>query len=311
MTSYALLLPGQGSQYVGMGKSLFLESAILFEEAESILAFPLKKIMFEGPIEDLTATAIAQPAILLHSIAALHYIRNHIDFIPCCGLGHSLGEYSALVAAQVISLSDALRIVHYRGQLMQDAVPKNTGAMLVVLGMDPLAISECLEEFADEKQKNYVAIANYNGPQQTVIAGTVLGVNQAKAKLSLQGAKRLIELNVSAPFHCALMKPVQKKLAEFMSNITFNDPKFPLISNVSAKVEPKADAWRSLLIEQIVKPVRFTEGINIINKIYPSSTFIEIGPKNVLSGIVKRMINDAAILNIDSLSEAHNFINKG
>jgi [acyl-carrier-protein] S-malonyltransferase len=308
MTSYALLFPGQGSQYVGMGQSFFLESNLLFEEAENILSLPLKKIMFQGPIEELTATAIAQPAILLHSIAALAYIKKRGQLNPVCALGHSLGEYSALVAAQVISFSDAIKTVHMRGKLMQEAVPKNTGAMLAVLGLDALVINDALKEFANESQKNYAAVANYNGPLQTVIAGTIFGVSEAQKKLNSLGAKRIIELNVSAPFHCALMKPAQKQMADMLRSISFNEPKFPIVSNVSANSETEAQNLRNLLIEQITKPVRFTTCVNFIKKSYPLATFIELGPKNILTGIIKRMNENNQALNVDSLQEANNFI---
>jgi [acyl-carrier-protein] S-malonyltransferase len=187
-------------------------------------------------------------------------------------------------------------------------VPKNTGTMLAVLGLDVLVINDALKEFANEDQKNYAAVANYNGPLQTVIAGTISGVNEAQKKLKSLGAKRVMELNVSAPFHCALMKPVQKQMADVLRSVSFNEPKFPIISNVNASGETDAKNLRNLLIEQITKPVRFTDCINYIKKFYPVATFIELGPKNVLTGIIKRMNENNPTLNVDSLEEANNFI---
>lgn len=309
MTSFALLFPGQGSQYVGMGKGLFATSqgAQLFSEAEDILSLPLKRLMFEGPSDELTKTAIAQPAILLHSIAAYHYVKNQIDFDISCGLGHSLGEYSALVIAGVLSFSDALRAVHIRGKFMQEAVPVGQGAMAAVLGMDATQIEEALAEFSDVSGKDYVSCANFNGPLQTVIAGTNAGIDKASQKLKSLGAKRVVLLPVSAPFHCALMKPVQQKMAEVLLAIDFNDAKFPIVSNVSAQAETSGHRIRELLLMQIACPVKFTDCVTHIKQHGLSKNgFLELGPKNALSGIVSKIDKDVLTVHIDVPEDIEN-----
>jgi [acyl-carrier-protein] S-malonyltransferase len=303
MTNYALLFPGQGSQYIGMGKGLFTTQvgARLFEEAQDVLSLPLKRLMFEGPADELTATAIAQPAILLHSTAAYFYIRENINPSITCALGHSLGEFSALVAAEVISFADAIKTVHIRGQYMQEVVPKGRGAMAAVIGMDSFAIALALEEFKDETRDDYVSCANFNGPMQTVIAGTTLGIKKASEKLKSLGITRIIDLPVSAPFHCALMKPVQRKMTEVLLAIYFADPKFPIISNVSAKIETNGKKIRDLLLAQITSPVRFTDCVmHIKEQGLEGSGFLELGPRNALSGIVKKIDRSFLTLNVDT-----------
>lgn len=306
MTHYSLLFPGQGSQYVGMGKSFFENApgALLLSEAEDLLSLPLKRIMLEGPAAELTNTAIAQPAILLHSYAAFLYLKQNQNIQALSMLGHSLGEYSALVASGALSFADAIKVVHQRGKLMQEAVPAGQGVMAAVLGLEVEKIEEILLEFQDPHSETYVAPSTYNGPAQTVIAGTRLGVERARERLKLAGAKRIIELDVSAPFHCALMKPVQNKLAEILSNINFCDARIPIISNVSAQVETKAFRIKDLLLEQIVRPVRFTQCVNaVINHNLLGRGFIELGPKNTLSGIVKKIDCGISVANIDSLED--------
>ncbi len=308
--SFTLLFPGQGSQYVGMGASFFSTTAgaRLAEEAESALGFSLTKIMLSGSQEDLTSTAIAQPAILLHSIAAFKVLKERHSLEISCAIGHSLGEYSALVAAGVIKFSDAIKAVHVRGRLMQEAVPKGQGAMAAVLGMDATKICEIIKECANNNQADYVAAANFNGPLQTVIAGTKDGVAKASAKLKLAGAKRIIELDVSAPFHCALMKPVQQRMTAVLDGIQFSDAIFPIISNVSAQRESKANRIKTLLIEQITSPVRFTECVETVraHHLGPNG-FIELGPKNALSGLVKKIDGDMSLRNIDKIDDLNNF----
>lgn len=311
MKSFALLFPGQGSQYVGMAQSFLADakSAELLDKADAALEFPLTRLMHEGPIEKLTATAYAQPAILLHSILAYRALISTTKLNFTCALGHSLGEYSALVAAGVIDLFDGLKAVHIRGKLMQEAVPVGIGAMSAVLGMDPQEIVSAMAEFADEKAADYAVCANFNGPMQTVIAGTKSGVHKASEKLKVHGAKRIVELPVSAPFHCALMRPAQEKMAEVLSSIHFNDPQFPIISNVSAQAENKGSRLRELLLLQIASPVRFTDCVQeIVARNLGGDAYLELGPKNTLSSIVKKIHKDSATCNVDAHSEIAEFL---
>ncbi len=311
MTSYALLFPGQGAQYVGMGAGLFstTKGALLVEQAEDVLKLSLKKLMLDGPAEELMKTVIAQPVILLHSLAAFYFLKDEMEFSISCALGHSLGEYSACVATGVFSFEDALKIVHARGKYMQEAVPEGHGAMAAVIGMEPSLISSLLEEFADSQREDYVSCANFNGPLQTVIAGTRLGVSKAAEKLKAMGAKRIIDLVVSAPFHCALMKPVQQKMRDLFTRVVFSDAKYPIISNVTAEPETKSERIRELLIEQIVSPVKFTECISYaIAHDFVGEGFLELGPKNILSGIVKKIDQSLITRNVevpDDIKELH------
>lgn len=310
MNSYALLFPGQGSQYVGMGKSIFESSlgAILMEEAEDLLSLPLRRLMLEGPKSELTNTSIAQPAILLHSYAVLKTFEENHSFTITSTLGHSLGEYTALVAAGVLDFKDALRAVHTRGKLMEEAVPSGEGSMAAVLGLDAEVIKESLLSLGDPTSKSYVACANFNGPAQTVIAGTKQGIKEAEVVLKEKGAKRVIELSVSAPFHCALMEPVALKMAEVLNAISFKDAKIPVISNVSAKPEKNGERIKDLLLKQIANPVRFTECVNnLLKNELAGSAFIELGPKNILSGIVKHISSSSLVMNIDGVDDLTKF----
>jgi [acyl-carrier-protein] S-malonyltransferase len=305
MTHYSLLFPGQGSQYVGMGKSYF-ETAVgteLIAGAEDILQIPLRRLMLEGPLSDLTQTAVAQPAILLHSYLAFKNLISNYDLPISSMLGHSLGEYSALVAAGVLDIKDALLVVHKRGLLMQDATPAGTGAMAAVLGLDADKIISILKELNNPDQEAYAACANFNGPAQTVIAGTKIGIARATELLKLGGAKRIIELDVSAPFHCALMRPVQQKMTDVLDTIKFDNAHIPVISNVSAQPETKGERIKKLLIEQIASPVRFTECVAHILQNNMSSKFIELGPKNTLSGIVKKIQSQVSTASIDNIDD--------
>jgi [acyl-carrier-protein] S-malonyltransferase len=306
MEQYSLLFPGQGSQYVGMGKSFFDKNygARLLAQAEEVLGLPLKQLMLLGPKEELTKTAIAQPAILLHSYMAYTCLRENYDISPASLVGHSLGEYTALVAGGVITFEDAIRMVHERGRLMQEAVPHDYGAMAAVLGLDAQRIIKILEDFNDLNAEYYAAVANLNGPAQTVIAGTKAGIRHVSEILKKEGAKRIVELEVSAPFHCALMRPVQERMTAVLTPIVFNDTQVPIISNVSANPETKGERIKDLLIEQIASPVRFTECItNLLNKNLDAKGFIELGPKNILSSIVKKIKPEIFIANIDGVDD--------
>ncbi len=297
----ALLFPGQGSQTVGMGKDLFSSSAkarLIFEEADDALGEKLSTTIFEGPEEDLKRTQNTQPAILTMSVACHAAMKEAGDVEPAFVAGHSLGEYSALVATGALSFADAVRAVRARGTFMQQAVPEGEGGMAAVMGLDADAIAACCAEVSAKGDASFVAVANFNGPAQTVIAGRAGGVEAAMPALKEAGARRVLPLPVSAPFHCKLMQPVQPLLDDVLSKIAFNAPSAPVVTNVEA--EPNVDAGRiqQLLVDQVTSPVRFTE---IIEKMAGEgvTTFIEVGPGKALSGMVKRIVKGTTQANVD------------
>lgn len=305
MKKVSLLFPGQGSQYVGMGTS-FLESEQgreTFALADEVLQFSLSNVMKNGPLEALTKTDVAQPALLLHSIMAFTMLKDSVPNLSfTLGIGHSLGEYSALVAAQVLSLSDALKIVHRRGQLMATAHPSQNGAMAAVLGMDQENILSVLKPFGDVKNPLYVVVANLNSADQTVIAGTKDGVDNAAALLKERGAKRVISLTVSAPFHCALMADAQAGLKSYLDEFTFKTPSFPIMSNVSAEIMTNGEQIKELMIDQVVSPVRFLACVtNAAEQNLFGDITIELGPKTVLSGLFKKNAPSRPIINLDTM----------
>jgi [acyl-carrier-protein] S-malonyltransferase len=296
--SLAFVFPGQGSQQVGMGKALasaFQTSKAVFAEADEALGFPLSKLCFEGPEADLQLTANTQPAILATSIAALHPLLAR-GVKPDWVAGHSLGEYSALVAAGSLSLSDALRTVRRRGQYMQEAVPVGTGAMAAILGLDlPLIDAACREA----AQGQVVSPANVNSPGQVVIAGHKQAVERAAERCKAKGAKRAIPLPVSAPFHCALMQPAQDRLAPILASIRFADPKPPLVNNVDADVVRDGNACRAGLVRQVSGTVRWQDSVERLVE-EGVTTFVEVGPGTVLSGLVRKIAKGARVLSVDS-----------
>lgn len=300
--SLALLFPGQGSQAVGMGKALLEVSEAarrVFAEADEALQEKLSQIILEGPADELKRTKNTQPAILTMSVAALRALEERGAFAkvtPAFVAGHSLGEYSALVAAGAMPFADAVRAVRARGIFMQQAVPEGKGAMAAVLGMEADAIRAVVEQACASEP--YVACANFNGPEQTVIAGSARGVENAAAALKAAGAKRVMPLPVSAPFHCALMEPVKARLDEVLGKIAFAAPRMPVITNVEAAPNQDPTRVRALLVAQVTEPVRFTEiaqhmlGAGI-------STFVEVGPGKALIGMVKRMSKDVKLCNVE------------
>ena len=297
MGKTAFLFPGQGSQAVGMGQALareFPEARAVFAAADDALGTSLSRLCFEGPESELVLTRNTQPAILTVSAAAhAVYVARapQADFVA----GHSLGEYSALVAARSLSLADAVRAVRERGTFMQEAVPPGTGAMAAVLGLEPEAVARvCAEAAAGE----VVSAANFNSPEQTVIAGSTAAVERASAKLKDSGAKRVVPLPVSAPFHCALMEPVKARLAEVLARCTISAPAIPVVTNVEAR--PNTDAARvvPLLLEQVSAPVRWLETIRFLHGA-GVTRMVELGPGRVLSGLVKRIAKDVEVLNVE------------
>jgi len=295
--STAFLLPGQGSQAVGMGKALFdafPEARAVFQSADDALAEPLSRLCFEGPESELVLTRNAQPAILTTSIAA-HAVWSARGGPAAFVAGHSLGEYSALVAAGALSLPDAVRAVRARGTFMQEAVPAGTGAMAAVLGLDAEVVTRICAEVAGNE---VVSPANFNSPEQTVIAGHATAVERAGVKLREAGAKRVVPLAVSAPFHTALMEPAKARLAEVLARCTVSAPRMPVVTNVEAA--PNADAARvvPLLLAQVSAPVRWVESVRALAAAGVTRV-VELGPGRVLGGLVKRISRDIEVLNVE------------
>ncbi|MVO98612.1 ACP S-malonyltransferase [Paenibacillus lutrae] len=291
MNKLAFIFPGQGSQYVGMGKDLVHNYPIareVFEEASEALGFSLEKYCFDGTMEELSQTEITQPAILTVSVAAFKVITNETDLVPSLVAGHSLGEYSALVSAGVISLADAVRLVHKRGRFMQEAVEQNVGAMAAVYGMDKEIVREvCLSASKDGHE---VVISSYNSPEQVVISGHRLAVEQAGASLTGMGAK-VIPLRVSAPFHCALMASAGERMRKELEGQVFGSFTYPVISNVTGRPYDRSDEIVQNLTDQITLPVLWSESMKYAVE-HGISSVIELGPQTVLRNLMKQNAPD-------------------
>jgi [acyl-carrier-protein] S-malonyltransferase len=287
----ALLFPGQGSQFVGMGRALFERSAAaraVFEEADAALGFSVSRLCFEGPEEELQRTANTQPAILTHSVAAYRDLQARFpERLEGGGFaaGHSLGEYSANVAAGSLSFGDAVLLVRQRGLFMQEAVPPGAGAMAAIVGLTPEEVAAACREAA---QGEVVTPANFNSPEQTVIAGTAAAVARACAACTARGARRAIPLAVSAPFHCALMAPARERLRPLLQEARFADAAVPVVTNVDARPETRGSALRDALARQVDAPVRWVESVRALAAQGVDRGF-EIGPGVVLAGLVRRI----------------------
>ena len=298
----ALLFPGQGSQYVGMGKDLcagFPEAKAVFDQADAALGYPISKICFEGPEAELKRTANTQPAILTHSIAALRVLearRPERVAGAIAAAGHSLGEYSAGVAAGAYAFADAVRVVHERGQFMQEAVPEGVGAMTAVLGLAPDAVSRACAD-AEVDTGKIVSPANFNSPEQTVIAGHAEAVARASELCRERGAKKAVPLPVSAPFHCALMEPAADRLRPVLDALAVADPRIPIVTNVDAAEATRADEVRIALARQVAAPVRWVESIERMAAMGVSEA-VEIGPGGVLAGLVRRIRKEIPVASI-------------
>ncbi len=301
MAKTAFVFPGQGSQTVGMCKEFYDNYACakkVFEEADEALGFSIAKMCFEGPEDQLRLTMNTQPAILTCSIAVLAVLRENGLNCQIAG-GHSLGEYSALVAAGSLSLVDAVRSVRKRGQFMQEAVPVGEGAMAAVMGLEPETIDAICRKVEAECGEAVQAV-NFNCPGQVVIAGAAGAVTKAIDALKEAGARRAVSLPVSAPFHSTLMRPAAARLKEVLDEVEFHDAKFPVVANVTAKPVTKAEEIRSLLVQQAASPVKWEMSMRyMLGEGF--DTFVEVGPGKVLTGFTRKIDRTANALNVEDM----------
>ena len=298
----AFVFPGQGSQYVGMGKELcgqFPAAKETFAEADDALGFRLSDLCFSGPEADLKLTENTQPAILTASIAALRVLQTEAPVEPALVAGHSLGEYSALVAVGALQFRDAVKLVRERGRLMQQAVPMGEGAMAVVLGLEMEDVQRICDDAA---QGEVVSPANFNGSGQVVIAGATKAVARAAALAKERGAKRVLDLPVSAPFHCRLMQPAAEGLQQALKDISIQPFTVGVVTNVEADVNLAADRVKTLLVDQTVRPVRWEESVKKLAAL-GCNRAIEIGPGKVLKGLMKRIVPGLEVDNFETSTD--------
>ena len=287
---YSLVFPGQGSQAIGMGKEIynaFPSAKDIFDEADDALSFNLTKLIFEGNEAELTLTKNSQPAIMTVSIAALRALTNELGtkLNPVCVAGHSLGEYTALAASEVISFHDAVKLVRQRGIFMQEAVPEGVGSMAALIGIDVEGAKNLCDSISTD---NEIQPANFNSPGQVVISGLTEFIDKAIEQAKTFGAKKAVKLNVSAPFHSKYMKPAAEKLKSEFEKITWNEAKFDIIANVNSKPVRNPDEIRNCLYAQTFSPVLWEQSVNFMIDNLGVDTFFEIGAGEVLSGLIKR-----------------------
>lgn len=300
MGKIAFVFPGQGAQAVGMGRDVYEavpNSRAVFQKGDEVLGFPLSQLIFEGPDSELKQTVNTQPALLTASVAYLEAL-NEKGFTADYVAGHSLGEYSALVAAGVLSYEDAVRLVRLRGQFMEEAVPGGQGAMAAVLGADREALGELCKKISEES--GIVELANVNCPGQIVVSGSQAGVNAVVERVKEAGGKRAIPLEVSGPFHSSLMKAAAERLADELNNVTFNAPTVPVVVNVTAAPVTDPEEIRQLLVRQVYSPVLWQDSIEwlIANGV---DTIFEIGSGSVLAGLIRKIDKTVKVININSL----------
>jgi [acyl-carrier-protein] S-malonyltransferase len=298
----AFVFPGQGSQKVGMGRAWaqeFPAAAAAFAEADVAFAAlsggVLSRLCWEGPEEALQLTANTQPALLATSVAILRAVTAR-GLRPACVAGHSLGEYSALVAAGSLDFADALRLVRRRGELMQAAVPVGVGAMAAILGLEPEAVAEVAAQASAAGET--CAVANYNAPEQTVVAGHVPAVERALSLALQRGAKRVLPLPVSAPFHSPLMRPARQGLEPLLAATAFRDPEVPVVSNIDARPVTRGAAARDALVRQVDGPVRWVDSVRWMAAEGKVEAFVEVGPGTVLAGLIRRIVPGARCVSL-------------
>jgi [acyl-carrier-protein] S-malonyltransferase len=301
MSKLVMMFPGQASQYPGMGKDLaekFPAARAVFDEADKALGFSISRMCFEGSEEELKLTANTQPAILTVSVAAFRVLTGKdggLGITPDFVAGHSLGEYSALVASGSLSFSDAVRLVRERGTFMQEAVPAGEGAMAAIMGLSPGQVAEVCRRASDGQ---IVSPANLNSPEQTVISGHAAAVKRAVELASQDGAKRAVILQVSAPFHCAMMQPMQARMEPLLKAAKFNDLKTPMVTNVDADIITEGKDARDALVRQLTLPVRWEESIRALIE-QGATSFVEVGPGRVLCGLLRQIDRSVHSMNVE------------